>query len=474
MLSKLKGNRLTASTVDWFKKQDDSLSVFDWILFFVLAAFCYVSFVQIDLIVTGNRSWQLYESNFFNFYDVMREFTGNDGANYMPTTFLLFSLWVLPLKLFGFAAPLYRTSRLVYVMWYKLLPTLFFVAAAYMVYKIAMLIGMPKLKAKVCMFAFVTMPVAFYSQFIFSQYDALTVFFMLLGTYYYLRDAKNDKWRFCAFFGVAITLKYFAAIIFLVMLLLREKRVWEIIKQGVVAIILFAVEFLLFFRSEGFRKGVFGFRVLDYAKGGDLNTNIGSISFFQVAIVLVVAWAYFVKPQNKQDLIKWAFYLCCGVCCALFALMTWHPQWLIFAAPFWVISAFMSKDTEKFLWFDCAFVVAFYVFIFGVSSWVGNIDDEVLRNGIFKSFIDGLATQKHMGEFIPMSGSNIMYAVIVAIIIIYFVFKHPKTMHSDLSHDDGHYHMWIVRLRLLLTVFLFAVPAFLSFIDTVKNGVPLA
>lgn len=465
--------KLKSSTADWFKRQDNTLGVFDWVMFAVLALFCYVSFVQSDIIVTGNRSWQIFESSFFNFYDVMREFTQNDGANYMPTTFILFAVWVLPLKLLGFAPPMYRTSRLLYVMWYQLLPTLFFIGSAYLVYRIAVQIGMSKQKSKICMFSFITFPVAFYSQFIFSQYDSFTVFFMLWGIYYYLRDVRNDKWKFCACFGVAITFKYFAAVIFLVLLLLREKRVWEIFKQCIVAAALFVIEFLMFFRSEGFMKGVFGFRVLEYASKGDFTSALGEVSFFQVALVLIVAWAYFTKLETRDDLIRWAFYLCCGVCCALFALMTWHPQWLIFAAPFWVISIYIHRDTEKFLWFDCAFLVAFYTFIFGFESWVGNIDDEVLCNGVFKYLIDGLATQKHMGEFMPMSGSNMMYAVVIAIIIIYFVFKHPKNTLQDLSYDDGSYHMWLIRFRLALTVVLFAVPAFLSLLNTVKCGVPM-
>ena len=64
--------------------QGDHLSKWDWVLFGVLACFCYISFAQEDLYLTGNRSWMLYQSSFFDYYDVLHEWTGDYGANYMP------------------------------------------------------------------------------------------------------------------------------------------------------------------------------------------------------------------------------------------------------------------------------------------------------------------------------------------------------------------------------------------------------
>lgn len=201
--------------------QGDHLSKWDWVLFGVLACFCYFSFVQEDLYLTGNRSWMLYQSSFFDYYDVLHEWTGDYGANYMPSTFLLYAIWILPLKLLGFAPPPVVTQdRLIFTMWYKLLPVLFYIASAYLIYRIAQKMGLNTRRAKVCMFAFLTMPVALFSQFIFSQYDIFAVFFTLLGLYFYYRgQSSKDKWLFCLFFGIAVTFKYFALLIFFVLLM---------------------------------------------------------------------------------------------------------------------------------------------------------------------------------------------------------------------------------------------------------------
>ena len=98
--------------------QGDHLCRQDWVLFGVLALFCYVSFTQNDLFITGNRSWMLYESSFFDYYDVLHAWTGDYGANYMLSTFLLYAVWILPLKLLGFQPPPnVMQDRLIYTMW---------------------------------------------------------------------------------------------------------------------------------------------------------------------------------------------------------------------------------------------------------------------------------------------------------------------------------------------------------------------
>lgn len=449
--------------------QGDHLSKWDWVLFGVLACFCYISFAQEDLYLTGNRSWMLYQSSFFDYYDVLHEWTGDYGANYMPSTFLLYAIWILPLKLLGFAPPPVVTQdRLIFTMWYKLLPVLFYIVSAYLIYRIAQELGLNTRRAKVCMFAFLTMPVALFSQFIFSQYDIFAVFFTLLGLYFYYRgQSSKDKWLFCLFFGIAVTFKYFALLIFFVLLLLDEKRVRMIIARSACMAMPFVLELLPFIHSHSFVKGVFGFNALSYANQADLITPQGSISFFQVACCFFVLWAYFVHPKDRDDQIRWSLYLSCGICFALFGLAAWHPQWLIFAAPFWVLSAFINRHLEKFLWIDFAFAVVFYPFV--VSYWSGSVDQTLLRHGIWKYLLVERTDYLSMADLLSVIDANVLYAMLTVLILVLFVFKHPKQTLETLSDDNGRDHMWLIRLRLVTAVLLFAIPAFLCMFNTVTH-----
>ena len=446
----------------------DHFSKWDWVLFGVLALFCYVSFAHEDLFLTGNRSWMLYESSFFDFYDVLHEWTGDYGANYMFSTFLLYAIWILPLKLLGFQPPPTVTQdRLIYVMWYKLLPVLFYLASAYLIYRIALELGLNGRRAKVCMFSFLTMPVALFSQFIFSQYDVFAVFFVLLGMYFYYRGQAKDKWLFCLFFGIAVTFKYFALLIFFVLLLLEEKRVRMVLARSACMAVPFVLEALPFLHSHSFVKGIFGFNALAYAQQADFSTARGSVSFFQAACCFFVFWAYFIHPKDREDRIRWGLYLSCGTCFGLFGLAAWHPQWLIFAAPFWVLGAFINRHLEKFLWIDFGFVLVFYPFV--VTHWQGTVDEAMLRHGIWKYLLLDRTEYHSMADLISKINPNILYTVLIVLMLVLFLFKHPKYALEHLSDDDGRDYMWLIRLRLVSAVLLFAVPAFICLYDTVAH-----
>lgn len=441
----------------------------DWILFTVLAVLCYVSFAQADLYVTGNRSWLYWTQGGWDFYERSFEFTDGYGANYMPSTFLMFALWVLPLKLLGLPQP-ESTSWLPYTMWYKLLPTLFYIASAYLIYRICLLIGMKQKKSMICMYAFMTMPVAFYSQFIFSQYDIFTVFFMLLGIYYYFRNhSRKDYLLFCLFFGIAATFKYFALLIFFVLLLLDEKRVPVLLWRAFLALLPLLLEIAVYWHSDAFHKSVFGFGVLTYTTQHDFQTNLGSYSFLKIVVCFLVAWPYFVHPRTRQEKIRWAFYFCCGICFGLFTFMSWHPQWLIFAAPFWVISAFMSKHMEKFLWLDAAFLLVFYALILQVFT--NNLDEKVLKGGIWRSLVlEPLSvSHTHMGDFLSFVDSNTMYSAFAVFLLLFFVFKHPRHTLQDFSQNPGAQYMPLIHLRVILTAGIFGILAFFSVLSAYPN-----
>ena len=146
-------------------KKTDTLSKMDWFFFGFMALFSFESFCHDDIMNTGNRAW-IYYDGLLDFYDNAAAWTRDNGANYMPSTFLLFAIWNLPLKLLGVEAPInkfdFRTGLCV---WYKLLPLLFFFGSLYLIYQVAQKMGVGAHKAKLAMYVFATMPICFYSQF---------------------------------------------------------------------------------------------------------------------------------------------------------------------------------------------------------------------------------------------------------------------------------------------------------------------
>lgn len=428
---------------------------------------CFAVFCQkSDLMLTGNRAMIYWEYPFQDFYDVSRELRGNYGANYMPSTFWLYALWNLPLYLLrGLPADL-ASGSYIRMLWYKLLPTLFYVASGYLMYLNAKEFGFGEKKSKICAFAFVTAPVAFFSQFIFGQYDVFTVFFVLLGLYFYQKDRLLP---FTLCFGIAITFKYFAAVVFLVFLFVREKRILQILKYAVLVAIPFALEYLIYAGSTGFTRGVFGFNALTYVEAGSLDLHYVRLQIMPLAVCVIVAWSYFAKASSMTEQMRWGVFLSSGICFAFFGLSMAHPQWLIFAVPFWVLSTFDSENTTIFLWLDLFFAAVYYCFIWCYfRSMFGPMD---VFNGLLGEIwpYQNQNMRWSLGSLISLD-TNLLYTVMAALMLIFFVFKHPSHTNRQINQWSAE-NTWLVRGRFIGSVLLYVIPCLISFVMVARSSV---
>ena len=78
----------------------DELCKLDWIISSLVLLVLFVTCMQGDMRLTGNRSFLMYE-HFTDFYKASYEQSGGYYANYLPSTFLAYAIWNLPLYLAG-------------------------------------------------------------------------------------------------------------------------------------------------------------------------------------------------------------------------------------------------------------------------------------------------------------------------------------------------------------------------------------
>ena len=450
--------------------RNNNFSVVDIILivFFTLVGFIF--FAHSDIIVTAERSFLLLDGHIADFYSAAEMMTGG-GANYFPTTFIIYAIWNIPLKLLGFAPDGLFSSGVLQIMWYKLLPTICYVASMIVVYKIAYKrLKYTQQKAKLIMYCYAAFPIGFFSQFFFYQYDIFTVLFMLLGIYYYFSEAfnKKDKILFCAFFALAVTCKYFAALIFIVLVLLREKRISRILIYGMGggSLIIAQLAVCLIIDRDAFRDQVLNFSAISYANSVNISIGGYSISIFALFICVLTAWSYFIKVDSFVNLVNYSLYFSCGICFALFGLMPWHPQWLLFGAFFWCLSSCRNIHFKIFMALDTVwgFVFVYYV----INRWQYWIDQTLFFNGILK---DELANKFVAGSLsiaeIYRSNSSFntyLYSFIIAVILINFIFKHPKYYASN----ENIIEINPIRIRFVVGVLAFLIPAFIC-LPTILN-----
>ncbi len=441
------------------------LSRWDYILFALIAGVCFLSFQQRDLLHTAGCSYGYLNGHILDFYDY--DASMGIHPSYMPSIYVLFAIWNIPMRLFGIIRVPDENLRFVAIMWAKILPCLVYLLCGAVIYRICMEIGMGNKKSKICMYAALTMPIAVYAQFIFGQYDSFMLLCILLGILFYLR---GEDGKFIFWFSLSITFKYSSLLLFLPLLLLRQKDIWKIVRSCILVLVPYLIEFAIYYPSETFRAYAFGIgsagdNPTGYVFEASLFTGF-ELSGHQYPVYLTIvvfgvvcALGYFTRLETKADLCKWCFYLSGLSFFVLFGLCKWHPQWLLLAVPFWTIGAFMNRETNVFLVIDILFML-FYT-MFNVTMIPENVDQAMLNNGIFKWLFDGdLGTEVTMAELMGKLEPDLLLSMLTMIMLVYALFQHPKYCRSDLRTGADECMGWI-RVRLVGGTAIFVVPAFL-------------
>lgn len=452
----------------------------DYILFAVCAVICYLVFQQGDIMHTAGCSFAYLQGHILDFYEWNVKAAGM-YASYMPSTYILFAIWNIPVKLLGIVeGPQFYVPYWL-IMYYKLLPVLFYLGSSVLMYKIARQIGMEEGKSRLCMYAFLTAPIGFYSQFIFGQYDSFTVFFMLLGIYYYLKD---NRWLFVLFFALSLPFKYFSLLVFVPLLLLKEKVIWKIIRDIVLVTIPYVLELLIYYPSDLFREYVLGFTPTEYVYSASFPTGSTNLSLVICTFCLICAWAYFKNISGKVLQAQWMCFLASLVCAVIFGLSQWHPQWLLFAVPFWVLGAFLHKDTKAFWVLDVLMMLFFCIYLCGV--YLNNADQAMLKQGILgtdllgKNVMPYLSEELSMNDVYSVKNNDLAGTVFTALMLVAVLFKYPPIAQVNLSQSIPN-AMRALWGRFLIGISIFVIPAVICYLAAllppylsfqVTNGAP--
>ncbi len=111
----------------------------DYIIFAALAVVCFLTFQQGDIMHTAGCSYGYLQGHFWDFYE-WDAYQYNMWGSYMPSTYLVFAFWNIPIKLLGIVTcPERFAANTAVLMWYKLLPVSLYLVSGYLIYKISVL-----------------------------------------------------------------------------------------------------------------------------------------------------------------------------------------------------------------------------------------------------------------------------------------------------------------------------------------------
>lgn len=211
-------------------------------------------------------------------------------------------------------------------------------------------------------------PFVLFASFVFGQLDILQVFFIVLSLYFLHRNRLSPAFLTL---GFSIAIKQFPLILLLPMLAIVSKNFKQLLQFAGLSVIPYLIFYLPFVRDEIYKMVVLQsiqsqFFFLPSFKLGWEDT----LSLFWVGWGLIFIWLLF----NRQRLQRinpfeavwrvWFFILL-----LFYALSLFHPQWILWLAPFLVL--FFVKDKQT-LWIYVALFVCFFVYLFNwqtTTSW---------------------------------------------------------------------------------------------------------
>ncbi|MFH0855160.1 MAG: hypothetical protein V1869_01380 [Candidatus Omnitrophota bacterium] len=441
----------------------------DFLFYAFILIVCYFSFNHPDLLSPAVSSFTYLNGHIKDFYAVNSAL--ELGNNYLPSSYILFAIWNIPVKLLGIAASL-DAGYLIF--WYKLLTTLFLAAAGFLMYKIGRSIGLSKKDSRLLTIIWFSSPILFFGQFIFGQIDIFTVFFTLAGLYYLLQKRLI---LFTLFFAIAATFKYFPFFIFLPLLLLIEKRPFKLAGYLFLSLLPAALETLFYLGSPEFVSGVIGFI------GAGPRIFQAHLSVFQGVSIYLFPCLWFVicgvcfytdLSKDKFAFYQASLYVCLAVLCLLFALIFWGPQWLTFLTPFLAINLFMNKRIKSLLLLDFIMMIAFVGYV--VSIFPMNVDQQLFSCGVLGKFNPDLFVPEKTlimkAIFSPLevnfaSFYNIYFTLFCATLILYVLLNFPskdnawKGPHALVPVNE---YWSYARLRFFGGVAIFILPAFFVYL----------
>ena len=421
------------------------LKNYDKILIFAAFAAGFFLFSHPDLWETANHGYVFLESLFsgkvLHFYEICARHENTyyylNSANYNIVIYIIFGLWELPVFVFNKIFHLRLNERFL-IYWAKCVSVGFFVGCGILVKKICLKLNLSENTATAGMFLFIFNPIAFFSPMAMGQYDSICLFFSLLAMMFYL-DGNMAKTCFVA--GIGAVCKFFPLLIFIPLILLREKKILNILKYVLLCLWLYIPTSLLFHGRTG-NASAFTSMMIDRLFQANISLGIGEVSIFLLCYCFLVFVRFICNLRDKREFNYTAVYLSMAVFRLLFLTIGWHPQWLILLVPFMVISALLQENKTYWFYLDILLSFGFFILCFvrfpnrcsgslfngGILSWLTGFNTALRTNYKYLNYFIGLVP--HLPE--------IARVVFAAVLVLNIILKFPiggKSISDRLSQN---------------------------------------
>lgn len=434
----------------------------------IIPALTFVMFLYTDIMETtrdGITFWNaLFSGRIREFYTmnsnivIADQFGVSGGAIYDIPVYILIAIWNLPLWIYEKITGLYALDSLLGVLWAKAVSIPYLVGIQCCMNRIGREVKGEEYSAKLSLMMTVSSVFLLTPILIMGQYDAMSLFFMMLGLLAYI---KGDNKKFIFWFAISLPFKMFALFVFVPLVLLKEKRIKHILLQGAGGcsfLLVCKVFEKLFFFSDADAAGYLSGHLLTFIFQSEIDFVYGSSSVFIIAFVLVCLYCYFKKTPKQEKIGIWALYVSLLGLSAFFITSLTHPQWSLLLFPFFVLLVCCSDGIQMRMGMLLETVSALGLLLAQIIYyyWVFNVRTSVytLAGKIFYNEKRGLDFSIRQAVYNRLGSIDITYlsmiggGVFVAGLLFFLYWSKPDTHKEQFAEMELSCEGMIV-LRLL-------------------------
>jgi len=392
------------------------------------------------------------------------------SANYNILLYLVFMIWNLPTAILHVTKGIDYMDSVKALLWCKTLILGMVIASSFVIRKIlGLYVDDKDLKNKAHLF-FLSSSCVVVPAMVASQYDIFSIFFILLGLYYYL---KKDMKRFILFFVIAVPFKSFAFFVFVPLLLLREKNLLKII-GGSILVFIPQVLASLPFRGDEFYAICLDSQNRDAMQlllDGSISVAGYSVNLFALSFAALCVFCYSRKLtfEEEKDPSVPIFITLCSIA-SFMLFINIRSYWVIMFIPFTLLLAFTAKKSLRINLLLFTVGSSCYTFHAIYNHWIyssGKIVSELIFKRMDSIDIPEAEELKYasLREFFRLHDlsrfSQALYTVFFISIILLLVFNCPFFKKEE--KKDRSFDLWILPMQLFLTTIPLCLILYVNF-----------
>lgn len=374
---------------------------------------------------------------------------------------IIWSVWNVPIWILQRFFAVEITTSSLSLIWSKLFLVLLLCITLIYTYKLIMHLINDKKIAKLTVFLCFSFIFTYVGVFYTGQNDIFICAFGIMALYYLIKNGKQKNILFYLLSGLAISVKYFFFIPYVLIILLMEKNILKIILKiiiGLIPVILFNLacyNLPMFIESGAVRSGS---SMLNVLFGGSFLGAYGGVSLFLLAYVILAFIAYIVKPKDNIDLAKYIIYFTAAslMCVIVFTNQEFYRSILLMPFIF-VLFAMNKKNMRINIILEIIMSISLVVLSFSNYYF---FNAETINNSLLvtilnlKNSIESISpfsiSTKFFSDYMPIIG-NVFGTILIAVSIIILYINYPKSK-FDLGKENSEIEKYILVFRTVMII----------------------